>query len=227
MKIQEFVTIILSSPGLTNVVMIANRRVVSDDSTIHGHGSLPSYSQDCWRCVHGGFELASLKQDYRITNLSHLFRNRPFWNWSGTVKTLVLLEHFLCWNTDTKSKKSLPLTLSRSSLLSSLWCRSSLRHRQLNYGSQMCAAACDMFSTFAAYPGFLSVTHGPYFRCFWFFKGLFFFPSFLPSSVWTVGEFIYELRFELFMYLRTDGYECLINLVWCCDLDVLFMYDSF
>lgn len=147
MKIQEFVTIILSSPGLTNVVMIANRRVVSYDSTIHGHGSLPSYNQDCWRCVHGMVELASSK---------HLFRNRPFWNWSGIVETLVLLEHFLGWNTDSKSKKSLPLTISRSSLLSSLWRRSSLRHRQLDYGSQMCAATCNTFSyTWTLLPLFL------------------------------------------------------------------------
>lgn len=157
--------------------MIANRRVVSYDSTIHGHGSLPSYNQDCWRCVHGMVELASSK---------HLFRNRPFWNWSGIVETLVLLEHFLGWNTDTKSKKSLPLTLSRSSLLSSLWRRSS------------CATA-NWTTVLKCVPprATRSVTHGPYFRCFWFlkpyflcfwfFKGPFFiFFSFLPSFVWTV-----------------------------------------
>lgn len=224
MKIQEFVTIILSSPNLSNVVMIANRRVVSYDSTIHGHGSLPSYSQNCWRCVHGVVELLSSKQDCRITNLGHLFRNRPFWNWSGTVKTLVLLEHFLCWNTDSKSKKSLPLTLSWSSLLSSLWCRSSLRHSTANWTMVLkCVSPrATRSQPFPTYPGFLSVTHGPYFRCFWFlkpyflcfwfFKGLFFFLHFcLPLSE-LCGEFIYELSFELFMYFRTDGYECLINL---------------
>lgn len=161
--------------------MIANRRVVSYDSTIHGHGSLPSYNQDCWRCVHGMVELASSK---------HLFRNRPFWNWSGIVETLVLLEHFLGWNTDTKSKKSLPLTLSRSSLLSSLWRRSS------------CATA-NWTTVLKCVPprATRSVTHGPYFRCFWFLK-----PYFLCFWFFK-GPFLFYFFISAFLCLN-----CVVNL---------------
>lgn len=161
--------------------MIANHRVVSYDSMIHGHGSLPSYSQDCWRCVHGVVELASSKQDCRITNLGHLFGNRPLWNWSGIVKTLVLLEHFLCWNTDSKSKKSLPL-LSHG-LVSALLCDVVPPCATANWTTVLkyVPPRATRSHPFPAYPGFLSVTHGPYFRCFWFLKDCFFFLSFISA----------------------------------------------